>query len=72
MKITDRHLNIDKLFGELKTGDIFRDFDGDIMMKINPYPDEKTNCINLEDGEGYVYCDDEKITLITNIELIVG
>ena len=72
MKITDRYLNAGKLFGELKTGDIFRDSDGDIMMKIKPYPDEKTNCIDLKDGEGYVYDYDEEVTLITNAELIVG
>lgn len=72
MKITDRYLDANKLFGELKTGDIFRDHDGDIMMKIKPYPNGITNCIDLKDGEGYVYDDDEEVILITNVELIVG
>lgn len=73
MKITNRHPNVNKTFGELKTGDVFRDkYDGDIMMKINPYGDEETNCVDLIDGEGYCYTEDYSVTLITDVELIIN
>lgn len=73
MKITDRCPDADKIFGELKTGDVFRDKnDGDIMMKINPYgDDEETNCISLRNGEGYSYDDGCSVIPITNVELII-
>ena len=72
MKITDRcpaHT-----FEELKTGDVFRDkFDGDIMMKINPYGDDgETNCVSLIDGEGYSYMKNCSVIPIANVELIIG
>ena len=74
MKITNRRPDTQKIFGELKTGDVFRDKnDGDIMMKINPYGDDKgTNCISLRNGEGYSYDEGCNVIPITNVELIIG
>lgn len=41
-------------FSRLEVGDIFRDLvDNDIMMKINPVTEDRTNAISLKDGEGY-------------------
>lgn len=41
-------------FNRLEVGDIFRDLcDNDIMMKINPVAEDRTNAISLKDGEGY-------------------
>ena len=71
MKITDRCLKANKIFEELETGDVFRDEDGDIMMKINPCYGEDTNCINLKSGEGYSYKGDYDVILITKAELII-
>ncbi len=73
MKITDRRPNANT-FGELKTGDIFRDkYDGDLMMKITPFHyDEKTNCVSLIDGEGYSYEENCSIIPITDVELIIN
>ena len=73
MKITDRSPNAGKLLEELKIGDVFRDEDGDILMKINPYClSESTNCVNLKNGEGYSYPNDEKVIPIADVELIIG
>lgn len=73
MKITDHSPNTNKTFGELETGDVFRDkFDGDIMMKINPYgDDEETNCVSLIDGQGYSYNECANVIPITDVELII-
>lgn len=71
MKITDHSPNAKKTFEDLETGDVFRDEDGDILMKINPFPDEQTNCISLKDGEGYIYNLYDSITLIPDVELII-
>lgn len=72
MKITDRCPNTPKIFGDLKPGDVFRDEDGDIMMKINPYHDEVTNCISLKNGEGYIFANCYEIIPITDVELIIN
>lgn len=76
MKITNRRSDASKNFGDLEIGDIFRDkYDGDIMMKINPYEmdeDGKTNCVSLIDGEGYSYEKDCSVTPITDVELIIN
>lgn len=71
MKITDYCPNTGKTFGELEIGNVFRDADGDILMKINPFHDEETNCVNLKDGEGYSYEEYDPVTLIANVELII-
>jgi hypothetical protein len=71
MKITDRCPNTVKTFGKLETGDVFRDDDDDIMMKIKPYPGEETNCISLKDGEGYIYDENREIIPIADVELII-
>ena len=71
MKITDRRPDTQKIFGELEIGDIFRDDDGDIMMKISPANCEETNCISLKDGEGYIYYENHDVTLIPDAELII-
>lgn len=71
MKITDRCPNASKTFGELKIGDVFRDADGDILMKINPFHDEVTNCVDFKDGEGYSYEEYDLVTPITDVELII-
>jgi hypothetical protein len=71
MKITDRRTNAVKTFGKLEIGDVFRDDDGDIMMKIKPYGGEETNCVSLKDGEGYVFNENHEIILITSAELII-
>lgn len=71
MKITDHSLNTKKTFGELETGDVFRDEDGDILMKINPCYGEDTNCINLKSGEGYSYREEYDVIPFTDVELII-
>ena len=71
MKITDNCTNIEKTFEELQVGNVFRDEDGEIMMKIDPYGNDKTNCVSLESGEGFKYYGDEKVTFITDVELII-
>ncbi|MBQ1581763.1 MAG: hypothetical protein II449_04615 [Prevotella sp.] len=72
MKITDNRLYTVKPFGELKIGDIFREQDGDILMKINSYSgDDRTNCVSLRDGEGYWYDINDKVVPIIDVELII-
>ncbi len=71
MKITNLRANIEKTFGELEVGDVFCDKDGEIMIKIDPYGNEVTNCVSLESGEGYRYYDDEKVVFIYDVELII-
>ena len=72
MKVTDNRSRI--TFGELKTGDIFCDGDGEILMKITPYYSDLTNCVNLRSGQGYSFRFDEgdEVTLITNAVLIIN
>lgn len=72
MKITDRRPNANT-FGELKTGDIFRDGTGDTLMKIKPFGcKDLTNCISLIDGEGYGFNKYDRVTPIADVELIIG
>lgn len=72
MKITDRCPNANT-FGELKTGDIFRDGTGDTLMKIRPFScEDLTNCISLIDGDGYGFNTYDRVIPITNVELIIG
>lgn len=73
MKITDRCSTISITFGELEVGTVFRDSEGDIMMKINPttYSDA-TNCVRLSDGEGFNLIDDSTVNPILEIELVIG
>lgn len=72
MKITEHCTSIDRPFAELEVGDVFRDQDGNIMMKISPatYGDT-TNCVNLKSGEGCPFCGWICVALITDVELII-
>lgn len=72
MKITDNCPYTVKPFGELKIGDLFREQDGDILMKINSFSgDDRTNCVSLRDGEGYWYDINDKIIPVVDVELII-
>ena len=72
MKITDNCPYTVKTFGELKISDLFREQDGDILMKMNSFSgDDRTNCVSLRDGEGYWYNINDKVIPITDVELII-
>ena len=75
MKITDKQVNVD--FGDIQTGEVFRDTNTDICIKIEDLFDKglgghgSINAINLENGEAVFYFADEKVFRI-NAELIVS
>ena len=61
-------------FGQLKVGETFIDpNDGGIMMKINPRTcEDKTNCVSLEDGEGYNFDACYEVFLLTKVTLTIN
>lgn len=50
-------------FGDLNSGDVFIDTDGEIMMKTAA--GFTANAIVLEDGRQYHFCDDHSVIPIT-------